>query len=63
MLFRSSGSVDGATLVRHLKTQEPRTRVNTQMKFDDSGEQRYASIAVYRADAGVWRLQMRSSVW
>ena len=58
-----SGSVDGATLVKHLKTQEPRTRVNTQMKFDDSGEQRYASIAVYRADAGVWRLQMRSSVW
>jgi branched-chain amino acid transport system substrate-binding protein len=56
-------SVDAAKLVQHLKTQEPRTRVNTQMKFDDSGEQRYASIGVYRADGGVWRMQMRSSVW
>lgn len=56
-------SLDAARLVAHLKTQEPRTRVNTQMKFDDSGEQRYASIGVYRADGGVWRMQMRSSVW
>lgn len=58
-----SESVEGAKLVQHLKTQEPRTRINTQMKFDDSGEQRYASIGVYRADGGVWRMQMRSSVW
>jgi branched-chain amino acid transport system substrate-binding protein len=56
-------SVEPAKLVQHLKTQEPRTRINTQMKFDDSGEQRYASIGVYRADGGVWRMQMRSSVW
>jgi branched-chain amino acid transport system substrate-binding protein len=56
-------SVEPARLVQHLKTQEPRTRINTQMKFDDSGEQRYASIGVYRADGGVWRMQMRSSVW
>lgn len=58
-----SGSVAPDKLVHHLKTQEPRTRINTQMKFDDSGEQRYASIAVYRADGGIWRMQMRSSVW
>ncbi len=58
-----SGSVDSAKLVQHLKTQEPRTRINTQMKFDTSGEQRYASIAVYRADGGLWRMQMRSSLW
>lgn len=56
-------SMEPARLVQHLKTQEPRTRINTQMKFDDSGEQRYASIGVYRADGGVWRMQMRSSVW
>jgi branched-chain amino acid transport system substrate-binding protein len=56
-------SVDAAKLVQHLKTQEPRTRVNTQMKFDDNGEQRYASIGVYRVDGGAWRMQMRSSVW
>lgn len=56
-------SVEPAKLVQHLKTQEPRTRINTQMKFDDSGEQRYASIGVYRVDGGVWRMQMRSSVW
>jgi branched-chain amino acid transport system substrate-binding protein len=56
-------SVDAAKLVQHLKTQEPRTRVNTQMKFDDSGEQRYASIGVYRVESGAWRMQMRSSVW
>jgi branched-chain amino acid transport system substrate-binding protein len=58
-----SGSVAPDKLVQHLKTQEPRTRINTQMKFDDSGEQRYASIAVYRVESGIWRLQMRSSVW
>jgi len=58
-----TASVEPAKLVQHLRTQEPRTRVNTQMKFDDSGEQRYASIGVYRADGGVWRMQMRSSVW
>lgn len=58
-----SESVAADKLVRHLKTQEPRTRINTQMKFDDSGEQRYASIAVYRVDGGLWRMQMRSSVW
>lgn len=58
-----TGSVDATKLVAHLKTQEPRTRVNTQMKFDDSGEQRYASIGVYRVDGGMWRMQMRSSVW
>jgi hypothetical protein len=33
------------------------------MRWDESGEQRYASIAVYQAERGAWRLQMRSSQW
>ncbi len=59
----SAESVEPATLLEWLKTKELRTRVNHQMRFDGSGEQRYASIAVYQAERGSWQLQMRSSQW
>jgi branched-chain amino acid transport system substrate-binding protein len=59
----SAETVEAAKLVAWLKVKELRTRVNHQMRFDDSGEQRYASIAVYRAERGAWQLQMRSSQW
>lgn len=56
-------SVSPADLVAQLKTIEPRTRVNQQMRFDATGEQRFAIIGVYKADGGVWQHQMSSSVW
>jgi branched-chain amino acid transport system substrate-binding protein len=59
----SAETVDSAKLVAWLKTKELRTKVNHQMRFEGSGEQFYASIAVYKAERGVWQLQMRSSQW
>jgi ABC-type branched-subunit amino acid transport system substrate-binding protein len=59
----SAETVDPAKLVAWLKTKELRTKVNHQMRFESSGEQFYASIAVYKAERGVWQLQMRSSQW
>ena len=59
----SAETVEAAKLVTWLKTKELRTRVNHQMRFEGSGEQYYASIAVYKAEGGRWRLQMRSSQW
>jgi branched-chain amino acid transport system substrate-binding protein len=59
----SAETMEAAKLVAWLKTKELRTRVNHQMRFEGSGEQYYASIAVYKAEGGRWRLQMRSSQW
>jgi branched-chain amino acid transport system substrate-binding protein len=59
----ATASVDAAKLIERLKAREPQTRVIEQMRFDASGEQRYASIAVYRVESGAWQLQMRSSQW
>jgi branched-chain amino acid transport system substrate-binding protein len=56
-------SVEPAKLIERLKTKEPRTRVNEQMRWTPDGEQKYASIAVYEAERGAWQLQMRSSQW
>jgi branched-chain amino acid transport system substrate-binding protein len=59
----SAESVEPAKLLAWLKTKELRTKVNHQMRFDGTGEQHYASIAVYKAERGTWQLQMRSSQW
>jgi branched-chain amino acid transport system substrate-binding protein len=60
---RSAETMEPAKLVAWLKTKELRTRVNHQMRFEGSGEQYYASIAVYKAERASWALQMRSSQW
>jgi branched-chain amino acid transport system substrate-binding protein len=60
---RSAESADSTKLIKTLKTKEPNTRVNHQMRFNEKGEQPYASIAVYQAERGAWQLQMRSSQW
>lgn len=59
----SAETVEPVKLIAWLKTKELRTRVNHQMRFEGSGEQYYASIAVYKAERGSWQLQMRSSQW
>jgi branched-chain amino acid transport system substrate-binding protein len=60
---RSAETVDPAKLVARLKTREPNTQVNEQMRWEGSGELKYASIAIYQLDRGAWQLQMRSSQW
>lgn len=60
---RRTGSVAPAELVAKLKTIEPMTRVNQQMRFTPEGEQVYPAIAIYKAERGQWMPQMRSSAW
>ncbi len=60
---RMGKTMDPAKLIAVLKTKEPETRVNDQMRFTEGGEQRHAAVAVYRAERGRWELQMRSSQW
>jgi branched-chain amino acid transport system substrate-binding protein len=60
---RQGQSLDGPTLVKTLKRIEPITRVNQQLRFAPSGEQVYPNIAIYKAEAGAWAMQMMSANW
>jgi branched-chain amino acid transport system substrate-binding protein len=60
---RSTESFERKRIVEHLKAREPNTLVNDQMRWEASGELKYASIAIYHLDRGAWQLQMRSSQW
>lgn len=60
---QTTGKVDAATINAHLKTKEPTTKVNDQLRFGANGEQRYASIAIYKLHDSDWRLQMHSAQW
>jgi branched-chain amino acid transport system substrate-binding protein len=61
--IRSIESVERAKLIAYLKTREPNTQVNEQMRWESSGELKYASVAIYNLDRGAWQLKMRSSQW
>ncbi|HJV63645.1 MAG TPA: branched-chain amino acid ABC transporter substrate-binding protein [Albitalea sp.] len=58
-----SDSMSNSDLVATLKRIDPATRVNQQMRFIDSGEQKYPNIGVYKVERGVWALQMVSASW
>jgi branched-chain amino acid transport system substrate-binding protein len=60
---RQARSLDGAALVRTLKSIEPATRVNQQMRFAATGEQVYPNIGVYKIERLTWTMQMMSAVW
>jgi branched-chain amino acid transport system substrate-binding protein len=60
---RQARSLDGAALVRTLKSIDPATRVNQQMRFTESGEQVYPNIAVYKVERSAWTMQMMSAIW
>jgi branched-chain amino acid transport system substrate-binding protein len=60
--FRTE-SLDSAELLETLKRIEPITRVNQQMRFTESGEQRYPNIGVYKVERGQWVVQMVSGAW
>jgi branched-chain amino acid transport system substrate-binding protein len=60
---RRAESVAPDALVAKLKSIEPMTKVNQQMRFTAEGEQAYPSVAIYKAERGQWVSQMRSSAW
>ncbi len=60
---RMTKSMAPKTMIACLKTKEPEARVNDQIRFNETGEQRHAAVAVYRVDRGRWEMQMRSSQW
>lgn len=60
---RRCESVDPAALVAKLKAIDPMSRVNQQLRFRPDGELVHASVAVYKAERGLWVPQMRASSW
>ena len=57
------GSAKASDLVAGLKKYEANAPVNQQMRFAESGEQRYPDVGVYKAEGGVWVPQIRTSAW
>lgn len=62
-VLKRTGSAQPADLVAALKKHEPNAPVNQQLRFADSGEQRFPDIGVYKAERGIWVPQIRSSAW
>jgi branched-chain amino acid transport system substrate-binding protein len=60
---RRAGTLNGPELIAKLKAIEPQAPVNQQMRWDGSGEQLYAGIAVYKAERGNWLPLVRSNAW
>ncbi len=58
-----AGTLQSAALLETLKKIEPITRVNQQMRFTETGEQKYPNIGVYKVDNGVWAVQTVSASW
>jgi branched-chain amino acid transport system substrate-binding protein len=56
-------SLDRAQLLKRLKEFDGNAPVTGSMRFREDGEQRYASVAVYRCVKNRWELQMRSAQW
>lgn len=60
---RRAESLSADKLVAKLKSIDPMTRVNQQMRFNADGELVHSSVAIYKAERGLWAAQMRSSAW
>jgi branched-chain amino acid transport system substrate-binding protein len=60
---RRAGTLKGPELIAKLKAIEPQAPVNQQMRWDGSGEQLYAGIAMYKAERGHWLPLVRSNAW
>jgi branched-chain amino acid transport system substrate-binding protein len=60
---RRSDSLKPADLVATLKRIDPMTRVLQNMRFTETGEQRYPNIGFYKVERGVWSLQLVSASW
>lgn len=60
---RRSDSLKSADLLATLKRIDPMTRVLQNMRFTETGEQRYPNIGFYKVDRGVWSLQLVAANW
>jgi ABC-type branched-subunit amino acid transport system substrate-binding protein len=60
---KRSPSVKSADLLATLKRIDPSTRVLQNMRFTESGEQRYPNIGVYKVERGAWAPQLVSASW
>ena len=60
---RRSDTLKNDDLLKTLKRIDPSTRVLQNMRFTESGEQRYPNIGFYRAERGAWVLQLVSASW
>ena len=58
-----AGTLQSEALLTTLKKIEPITRVNQQMRFTETGEQKYPNIGVYKVENGVWAVQTVSASW
>lgn len=58
-----SGSLDGATLTQTLKRIDANAPVTQNLRFTETGEQRYGTISVYKARDGIWDAVERGDVW
>jgi branched-chain amino acid transport system substrate-binding protein len=60
---RRSDSLQSADLLATLKRIDPMTRVLQNMRFTETGEQRYPNVGFYKVDRGAWNLQLVAANW
>jgi len=56
-------STDPKAMRQLLRTLDTNAPVNSNLRFDESGEQRYAAITIYQRAPGQWLARMRSDKW
>ncbi|HKX41320.1 MAG TPA: branched-chain amino acid ABC transporter substrate-binding protein [Burkholderiaceae bacterium] len=61
--LRRSPSVKSADVLATIKRIDPATRVLQNLRFTESGEQRYPNIGVYKVERGIWAPQLVSASW
>jgi branched-chain amino acid transport system substrate-binding protein len=61
--IRRAESVKPADITATLRKMDIYAPVTGSYRFDETGEQRYGTIAVYSLGAGKWESLIRSSVW
>ncbi len=58
-----SGSLNGTQLIETLKRIDANAPVTQNLRFAQTGEQRYGTISVYRARDGIWDVIKRGDLW
>jgi branched-chain amino acid transport system substrate-binding protein len=58
-----SGSLNGTKLIETLKRIDANAPVTQNLRFAETGEQRYGSISIYQARGGLWDVVKRGTAW
>ena len=56
-------SAEHAQVLETLRNTEPKVRVNQQLRFAQSGEQKYPVVGIYQVIGGAWVVKERSDAW